>query len=290
MYAGAALVLVSIGGVVVRGWAAWEPAVRWTFAGLTTVALIAAGLFVRLPWSRAVSDERRRAVSALLTTGRRRWPRPGWASRSGPRRVRLSAGPGQCRPGAWGVVLAMLVVNLIARTPVSESGAARSPWRGRRGWSCRPGPGTWAVLVGLGVAWAGLGMRWARGRRTAMVLGAALALVASVGMAGGPVGVADPRRAGGGRRPRPRRLPARSGQLLAGPGRGGGDRPGRLGGRRRRRSGAGAARRRAGHDGRLVDRAAQRPSRIGQGRTKGPDPVRIGALRVKAGVLASERA
>ncbi len=49
-----------------------------------------------------------------------------------------------------------------------------------------PGPGTWAFLAGLGVVWAGLGMRWARGRRTAMGLGAALALVASVGMAAGP--------------------------------------------------------------------------------------------------------
>ena len=46
-----------------------SPGVRWSFGGLTTVALLAAGLFVRLPWSRALSDERRRAVSALLTTG-----------------------------------------------------------------------------------------------------------------------------------------------------------------------------------------------------------------------------
>ena len=69
MYTGAALVLVSIGGVVARGWGAWDPAARWTFAGLMTVALIAAGLFVRLPWSREVSDERRRAVSGLLSTG-----------------------------------------------------------------------------------------------------------------------------------------------------------------------------------------------------------------------------
>ncbi len=183
MYAGAALVLVSIAGVVVRGWAAWEPGVRWAFAGLTTVALIAAGLFVRLPWSRPLSDERRRAVSALLATG------VGVATAGvgvalGAGQGAQSAGPGNAAR-ALGVVLAMLVVNLVARTPVSESGLlAALAWAT---WVVvPPGPGTWAFLVGLGVAWVALGLRWARGRRTAMVLGAALALVASVGMAAGP--------------------------------------------------------------------------------------------------------
>jgi hypothetical protein len=183
MYTGAALVLVSIGGVVVRGWVAWEPVVRWSFAGLATVALVAAGLFVRLPWSRPLSDERRRAVSALLTTG------VGVAATAvgvvlGSAEGALSAGPGSAAR-AVGVGLAMLLVNLVARTPVSESGLL-----GALAWASwvvvPPGPGTWAFLMGLGVVWAGLGMRWARGRRTAMVLGAALALVASVGMAAGP--------------------------------------------------------------------------------------------------------
>jgi hypothetical protein len=94
---------------------------------------------------------------------------------------------------AVGVVLAMLVVNLISRTPVSEAGLL-----GALAWAAwvvvPPGPGTWAFLVGLGVVWAGLSVRWARGRRTSMVLGATLALVASVGMAAGPW--AWPTRAG----------------------------------------------------------------------------------------------
>jgi hypothetical protein len=183
MYTGAALMLVSISGVVVRGWSAWDPSVRWTFAGLTTVALIAAGLFVRLPWSRALGDERRRAVSALLTTGVA-VATTGVGVVLGSGQGALSAGPGNAARAA-GVVLAMLLVNLVARTPVSESGLL-----GALVWATwvvvPPGPGTWAFLVGLGVAWAGLGMRWARGRRTALVLGAALALVASVGMAAGP--------------------------------------------------------------------------------------------------------
>ena len=183
MYTGAALVLVSIGGVVVRGWAVWEPGVRWTFAGLTTVALIAAGLFVRLPWGRALSDERRRAVSALLTTGVA-VAATGVGIALGSAQGAVSAGPGSAARALW-VVLAMLVVNLIARSPLSESGLL-----GAMAWAAwvvvPPGPGTWAFLAGLGVVWAGLGMRWARGHRTAMGLGAALALVASVGMAAGP--------------------------------------------------------------------------------------------------------
>jgi hypothetical protein len=191
MYTGAALMLVSISGVVVRGWAAWEPGVQWAFAGLTTVALIAAGLFVRLPWSRPVSDERRRAVSALLSTGVAVIT-AGVSVALGPVHEALSSGPGNAAR-ALGVVLAMVVVNLIARTPLSESALL-----GALVWATwvvvPPGPGTWAFLMGLGVAWAGLGMRWARGRRTAMVIGAGLALVASVGMAAGPW--AWPTRAG----------------------------------------------------------------------------------------------
>ncbi len=191
MYTGAALVLVSIGGVVARGWAAWEPATRWSFAGLTCVALIAAGLFVRLPWAREVSDERRRAVSALLTTGVG-VATVGVGATLGSAQGALSAGPGSAVL-AVGVVLAMLAVCVIARTPVAESAVL-----GALAWAAwvvvPPGPGTWAVLMGVGVGWAGLGMRWARGRRTAMVLGAGVALVASVGMAVGPW--AWPTRAG----------------------------------------------------------------------------------------------
>jgi hypothetical protein len=191
MYAGAALVLISVGGVVARGWSAWEPGVRWAFAGLTTVALVAAGLFVRLPWSRSLGDERRRAVSALLTTGVA-VAATGVSVALGSGQGALSADPGNTAL-ALCVVVAMVVVNAVARTPVSESGLL-----GALVWSAwvvvPPGPGTWAFLVALGAVWAGLGARWARGRRTAMVLGAAVALVASVGMAAGPW--AWPTRAG----------------------------------------------------------------------------------------------
>ncbi|HYN55888.1 MAG TPA: hypothetical protein VES03_01700 [Motilibacterales bacterium] len=183
VYTGAALILVSIGGVVGRGWSAWEPDVRWAFAALTTVALTAAGLFVRLPWSRTLTDERRRAVSALLTTGVA-VATTGVGVALGATQGAIAAG-GASAARALGVVLAMVLVNLVARTPVSESGLL-----GALAWSAwiavPPGPGTWALLVGLGVAWGAVGMRVARGRRTAMVVGAALALVASVGMAAGP--------------------------------------------------------------------------------------------------------
>lgn len=182
MYTGAALVLVSISGVVARGWAAWDPGLRWAFGGLASVALIAAGLFVRLPWSRTVSAERGRAVSALLTTGVA-VATTGVGVALGSAQGAMSAGPGNAAL-ALGVVLAMVGVNVVARTPVSESGLL-----GALAWAAwvvvPPGPGTWAFLVGLGVIWVALGVRLARGRRTAMALGAALALVAAVGMAAG---------------------------------------------------------------------------------------------------------
>jgi len=183
MYAGAGLVLMAIAGVVIRGWTTWDPAFRWAFIGLGAVGLVAAGLFVRLPWRRPCSDERRRAVSAMLTTG---------VVVIG---IGVGAAVGTAQGAAvpdsaaialpLGAVLAMLLVNFVARTPVSESGLLAAI-----GWSAwavvPPGPGTWAFLAGLGVAWAGLGIRWARGRRTAGVLGVGLALVASVGMSAGP--------------------------------------------------------------------------------------------------------
>jgi len=185
MYTGAALVLVSVIGVVARGWIDWEPAVRGVFASLATVALICAGLFVRLPWSRPLSDERRRAVSALLVTGS--------AGAATALAVAPALGDGVLSAGAGeaaravGMVLAILIANLVARTPVSESALlwalAWAVWV-----ATPPGPGTWAALVGLGAAWAaaGFGAGWARGRRTALVLGSTLALLASVGMAAGP--------------------------------------------------------------------------------------------------------
>ena len=218
MYTGAALVLVSIGGVVARGWAAWEPGVRWAFAGLTTVALIAAGLFVRLPWSRTVSDERRRAVSALLTTGRRGGHDRASAWRSGPHRAPCPSGPGNAAR-ALGVVVAMLVVNLIARTPVSESGllgCAGVGGLGRRAPGARaPGPSWW----GWASSGPGSASRWARGRRDRDGAGRGPGAGRLRRDGGGPLGVADPGRAGGGRRPGARGLPARAGQLLARAGR-----------------------------------------------------------------------
>ncbi len=183
MYTGAGLVLMAIAGVVIRGWTTWDPAFRWAFIGLGAVGLVAAGLFIRLPWRRPLSDERRRAVSAILTAGvvvagigvGAAVGTVQWAASQDSAAVALPLG----------AVLAMLLVNLVARTPVSESGlltaVAWSAWM-----AVPPGPGTWAFLAGLGVVWAGVGFRWARGRRTAGVLGVSLALVASVGMSAGP--------------------------------------------------------------------------------------------------------
>ncbi len=183
VYVGAGLVVAALGGSVVRGWSAWEPEIRGAFLGLASVALMALGLFARLPWRRVLTDQRRRAVSSMLAAG--------VAGATMAAAAALGSAPGVQPDGsrsagvAVGVVLALGVVNLVARTPLSETVLVGSvAWAA---WvAVPPGPGTWALLVALGALWAALGMRWARGRRTAGVLGAGLALVASVGMAAGP--------------------------------------------------------------------------------------------------------
>ena len=180
MYAGAGLVALAVGGTIARGWAGWEAPMRAAAVGLSAIALVAAGLFVRLPWTRRAGDERRRAVSTMLTAG----AALGLVSSA----VALDVRQGV--PGASAVVHAvlsvvvMLGVCLVARAPVAELGLLAAG-----AWSVwllvPPGPVLWAALVGLGALWAGVGARWARGRRTAAVSGCALALLASIGLAQG---------------------------------------------------------------------------------------------------------
>ena len=185
VYVGAGLALAAVLVPVLGGWDSWEPALRWAFIGLGSLALLTLGLFIRLPWRRRAGDQRRRAVSALLTASVA-WCAVGVWSALGPAGGDAPGSPGAASV-ALGVALSAVVVNLIARTPLSETlllaALAWSAWA-----AVPPGPGTWAFLVGAGTVWAVLGMRWARGRRIAVVAGAGLALVASVGMASGPWG------------------------------------------------------------------------------------------------------
>lgn len=181
MYAGAGLVALAVGGAIARGWDGWDAAMRAASVGLTALALLTAGLFLRLPWTRRAGEERRRAVSAMLSLG------AGLALvASG-----VGLGVGQAVPGATAGahavvgVLAMLAVCAIARSALAELGLLlATAWAA---WVVvPPGPGTWAALVVLGAGWALAGLRWARARRTAAVAGSALALVASIGLAQGP--------------------------------------------------------------------------------------------------------
>lgn len=191
MYCGAALALVAILGVVVRGWSAWDWTLHVVFVALSTSTLVAAGLFLRLPRRRVLGAERRRAVSGLLTTGvavassgiavaLRAGQDPGAAAAAA-----AGSGPGSLAVAAVGAAVAMLAVTALARTPLSETGLLVAlAWAA---WVVAPpGPGTWAFLAGLALTWAVLGHRWARGRRTAVLLGVSLALACSVGMATGP--------------------------------------------------------------------------------------------------------
>ncbi len=191
MYLGAALALVALGGSVVRGWSDVGSVTRGVFVALAAAALLALGLVVRLPWTRVPTDRGRRASSSLLTAGAA-VALGGLGGVLAVAERSADTGP-QLAVACVAAGLALLVVNVVARTPLSETGLlATLVWSG---WVLTPsGPGTWAVLTGLGVAWAALGFRFARGRRTAGTLGAALALAAGVGLAAGPW--AWPARAG----------------------------------------------------------------------------------------------
>lgn len=191
MYLGAGLAMLALAGSVARGWTDWDPVIRGTFVALAAVALITLGLFVRLPWDRTPTDQGRRAASSLLSAG------------AGVALIAVSsalaAGQRLAPAGPWlgatyvVAALAMVAVNLISRTPLSETALLVALAWGA--WILVPaGQGTWAFLVVLGALWAAVGFRWARGGRTAGALGAALALVASVGLAAGPW--AWPTRAG----------------------------------------------------------------------------------------------
>ncbi len=180
LYAGAGLVALAIVGAVARGWSGWDDTMRAAIIGLAAVSLVAAGLFLRLPWTRRADDERRRAVSVMLTGG------AVLALVASGVALGVRQGVPGAPAGAHAVVGAVVMIGVCvaARSPVSEMGLL-----GALAWAAwllvPPGPGTWGALVGLGILWAVAGWRWARGRRTAVVAGAALALVASVGLAQG---------------------------------------------------------------------------------------------------------
>ncbi|HEX6888227.1 MAG TPA: hypothetical protein VF143_08985, partial [Candidatus Nanopelagicales bacterium] len=179
IYVGAGLVVLAAGGVALRAWADWDLALRAAAVALTSVALLATGLFVRLPWRRRPGPERRRAVSALLTAG---MGLVLTASALGLDIRQGGGGPAVLHAAA--AVLAMLLVAVVARTPLSETGVLlAATWAA---WLLVPGaPWTWIVLAMLGLAWAAAGARLARGRRTAVVVGTGLALAGAVGMAQG---------------------------------------------------------------------------------------------------------
>jgi hypothetical protein len=166
--------------VAVRGWADATTGMRVAAIALTSVALLATGLFVRLPWSRRHGDERRRAVSVLLTTG------VGTVAVASGLALDVGQGTGAAAGIAHAIAtaLGMLLVVVVARTPLAELGLlAALAWAV---WVVVPaGVWTWVGLAALGVAWTLLGLRLARGRRTAVTAGAVLALVGAVGMAQG---------------------------------------------------------------------------------------------------------
>lgn len=193
MYLGACLALLAVTTVGARGWPQWTAAARGASVGMLAVSMVAAGLFIRLPWNRVVSAQRRRGVSTLLTGGAavavvaaRAALGPAVADTAG---AGATSSPAGVSAGAValaaGAVIAAILISWIARTPLSESALLAS--LALAIWVLVPGgPAVWAALVGLGVVWALLGFWQARGQRTAAVAGVSLALLASVGLASGP--------------------------------------------------------------------------------------------------------
>lgn len=181
LYCGASLVLLAVLGMGVRGWGQWQDGMRAAASALASLLLLASGLFLRLPWRSRMSDERNRAVSVMLGTGVAA-SLVGSAIVLG---VSQSSDPvGAAVQSGTGVLL-LVGVNLVARTPFSETLLLGSicwlawltlPWR----------PGLWLVLAGLGVLWLLAGQRLGRGPRTAAVAGCTVALAAGAALAAEP--------------------------------------------------------------------------------------------------------
>ncbi len=180
LYVGGVLMALAVLLQAARGWQGTADWVQAVSLGLTSFVLLATGFFVRLPWSRTLGPQRRRAISVLLVSG------AGFALIGIGAAADVRRGAAQALLLAHVViaVLTMVLVCRIARTPASESGVlAASVWGV---WVLAPaGAGCWLGLAALGMAWVLLGTRWAQGPHTARVTGTLLALCAAVGLAQG---------------------------------------------------------------------------------------------------------
>ncbi len=181
IYGGAAVMLVAVVGIAARLWAQWDGVERLVTTGLAAASLILGALWLRAPWGRSASPACTRGVSVMLATG----------VLAGGVGTALLFGLGQSSDPVAGLghalasVAVMVAVNAVARTPYSETALLGAlTWLG---WVGLPdGPILWLGLLGLGVAWVGLGVRFARGPRTAAVAGAGLALASAAVMAAQP--------------------------------------------------------------------------------------------------------
>jgi hypothetical protein len=181
MYCGATLILVAVLGIAARQWEQWDGVERLLTTSLAATGLILGGIWLRAPWARPAGAARLRGVSVMLSTG----------VVSGAAGTALLFGLGQGSDPLAGVghalaaVALLTAVNAVARAAFSETALlAALTWLG---WVALPaGSGLWLGLVALGVGWAGLGLNYARGRRTAAAAGAALALTAAAALAAQP--------------------------------------------------------------------------------------------------------
>lgn len=181
IYVGAGLVVVAIGVVAAQGWGGWSSPLRLAATALTAVALAALGLFILLTGPRPLDGVRRRAASLALPAG------VALALACPVVALGLGAGsPVEVRVVHAAVSVATMIgIARAARSPVSETALlAACAWSV---WLLAPGgPWRWGALIALGVAWALLAGRVAAGRRTAIVAGTSLALLAGVGLSTGP--------------------------------------------------------------------------------------------------------
>lgn len=181
MYAGAGIVVVALLGIVLRQWPDWSDQLQLGTTGLASVALVCGGLFLRLPWDRRMSQERTRAVSAALSCGVAT-AAVGVAALLG---IRQSSDPVGAIGHALLCVLGLALVCVAAATAFSETLLLVALcWLA---WVALPsGTVLHLGLACLGSAWVVAGRQWARGPRTAAVIGTLVALVGGTLLAAAP--------------------------------------------------------------------------------------------------------
>ncbi|MGV1005079.1 MAG: hypothetical protein ACOYEV_10035 [Candidatus Nanopelagicales bacterium] len=172
IYIGAVLIGAAAAVMAWQGWQAWSYRQQLLAGAGAVLGLAALGFWLRLPLDRELSGPRRRAVSVTVCAG------------SLLALVALPDPAGALLAGALAVLANVLARSALAESQLLFSGAGILVLAGLPG-----------LVVGLGLAaggvlWAYGGLRWLRGKRTAVVAGSSAALLGLLTLAAGPAQLA----------------------------------------------------------------------------------------------------